>query len=75
MLRSSETDTLNLIVKMCPLGCNGQCAGIWINQTTGHKIICDCKCRHKIRQVLEVVDPATNTSYSTSFPEEKHSER
>lgn len=74
MSRSSEIDNLNLIVRICPFGCNGKCARIWINQITGHKIICICKCRHKIKQVLEVVEPDTNTSHSTSFPEREHSE-
>lgn len=47
MSRSSEIDALDLIVNRCPLGCNRQCARIWINQNTGHRIICKCKCRHK----------------------------
>jgi hypothetical protein len=39
----------DLIVNACPLGCNQECAMIWTNKTTGHRIICNCPCKHKKR--------------------------
>jgi Zn ribbon nucleic-acid-binding protein len=56
----------DLIVNICPLGCDGKCAEIWINETIGHKIICNCiKCGHnnnkKYQVLASVVDPLANT--------------
>ncbi|MGB8033297.1 MAG: hypothetical protein WCF03_05695, partial [Nitrososphaeraceae archaeon] len=44
-----QSDTLpDLIVNVCPRGCNGKCARTWINDKIGHKIICICdKCHGK----------------------------
>jgi hypothetical protein len=40
-------DLQDLILKNCPLGCDGNCAGIWVNQITGHRIACMCEnCKH-----------------------------
>jgi hypothetical protein len=36
----------NLVVYRCPLGCDGNCAGVWINDITGYRIVCKCKCKH-----------------------------
>ena len=45
-----------LIVIRCPLGCDHPCARIWINETIGHSIICQCLCGHNEKQtVLELV--------------------
>ena len=58
----------DLIVNICPLGCDGKCAEIWINETIGHKIICNCiKCGHnnkKDKALAEVVGPETNAIVS-----------
>lgn len=35
----------DLIIDGCPNGCSN-CAGIYINSTIGHKIICNCSCGH-----------------------------
>jgi Zn ribbon nucleic-acid-binding protein len=60
----------DLIVNTCPLGCDRKCAEIWINETIGHRIICDCiKCGHnnkKCKTLAEVVGPETNAIASLS---------
>jgi hypothetical protein len=35
----------DLVIDGCPNGCSN-CAGIYINSTIGHKIICKCSCGH-----------------------------
>ena len=52
------SDTIpDLIVKICPLGCDTKCAEIWINETIGHRIICKCTCGHTKNQVaLKLVE-------------------
>jgi hypothetical protein len=36
----------DLDINSCPEGC-GNCAGIYINEGTGHKIVCHCQvCSH-----------------------------
>jgi hypothetical protein len=43
----SLNDCPDLIVNQCPLGC-GNCAGVYLNQQSGHRIVCYCiKCHHK----------------------------
>jgi hypothetical protein len=43
----SLKDYPHLIVNQCPLGC-GNCAGVYLNQQSGHRIVCQCiKCHHK----------------------------
>ncbi|HZI70843.1 MAG TPA: hypothetical protein VFD60_06745 [Nitrososphaeraceae archaeon] len=37
----------DLVVNICPLGCNGACAKIWTNENTEHRIICNCECHKK----------------------------
>jgi len=58
----------DLIVNICPLGCDRKCAEIWINETIGHKIICNCiKCGHnnkKCKALAEVMGPETNARTS-----------
>jgi hypothetical protein len=63
----------DLIVNICPLGCNGKCAEIWINETIGHRIICDCiKCGHNKKRYLNkemkalgsVVGPVANAIHN-----------
>jgi hypothetical protein len=58
----------DLIVNICPLGCDRKCAEIWINETIGHKIICNCiKCGHdnkKCKALAEAVGPETNARTS-----------
>ena len=35
----------DLILNVCPLGCDGKCRKVWINEETGHRIVCTCiKC-------------------------------
>jgi hypothetical protein len=37
----------DLIIGKCLFGCdNANCAAIWINVDTGHRIICACKCNN-----------------------------
>lgn len=58
-----------LIVNRCPLGCGTQCARIWINETIGHSINCQCLCGHNEKQtVLELVgdNRGSNTVYAES---------
>jgi len=36
----------DLVTDQCPLGC-GNCAEIYVNSVTGHRIVCKCnKCHH-----------------------------
>ena len=59
----------SLIVNQCPLGCDCPCAKIWINETIGHSIICQCLCGHNEKQtVLELVggNRESNTVYAES---------
>jgi hypothetical protein len=37
--------TPDLIVEQCPMGCS-QCAGIYVNVQTGHRIVCKCICHY-----------------------------
>jgi hypothetical protein len=47
----------DLILCVCPLGCNEKCGRIWINKTIRHRIVCKCPCGHNKRQVaLDSVD-------------------
>lgn len=41
----------DLIINICPLGCNRKCVGIWINSIIGHRIICKCPCKHNQAEV------------------------
>lgn len=62
-----------LIVYRCPLGCGRPCARIWINETIGHSIICECLCGHDKKQtVLDMVggNRESNTSAESSFLED-----
>ena len=34
-------------VDTCPFGCTRECERIWINNVTGHRIICTCKICHE----------------------------
>lgn len=43
----------DLKLKTCPLGCDNKCLRVWINEITGHKIICKCECKHKIASSVE----------------------
>lgn len=45
----------DLIVNICPLGCDRKCARIWINETINHRVICKCPCGHKKRVALQLV--------------------
>ena len=49
----------DLILNVCPLGCDGKCEGIWYNEITGHRIICKCTCEHK-RIASLVEEPETD---------------
>lgn len=42
----SLKDYPDLIVNLCPLGC-GNCAEVYVNQQSGHRIVCHCMCNHK----------------------------
>jgi hypothetical protein len=58
----------DLVVNICPLGCDGKCAEIWINEAIGHRIICDCiKCGHnnkKCETLGEIREPETNAIHN-----------
>jgi Zn ribbon nucleic-acid-binding protein len=59
----------DLIVNICPLGCDGKCAEIWINDAIDHRIICDClKCGHnnnkKCETLAEVERPVANAIHN-----------
>lgn len=68
----------DIVLEVCPLGCNRRCSEIWINEIIGHRIICKCtKCDHdKKEKALQVVvgSPATsvtrNDVQSSSFGKE-----
>jgi hypothetical protein len=47
ILMQQSSSIPDLVVNICPLGCDGTCARIWINESIGHKIICNCQCGHK----------------------------
>jgi hypothetical protein len=59
----------DLIVNLCPLGCNQTCGRIWVNGIIDHRIICECKCGHnKNDQVLvSVENPVPNTTHNTQL--------
>ena len=58
-------DLSDLVLNHCPLGCDGDCARIWINEITNHKIICKCECKHK-ETLAEVWDPIANVTDGSS---------
>ena len=43
----------DLIVNLCPLGCDGKCVKIWNNQKIHHRIICICTKCHGKRELDE----------------------
>ncbi|MGB7954967.1 MAG: hypothetical protein WCF23_13390 [Candidatus Nitrosopolaris sp.] len=44
----------DLVVSICPFGCNKKCDGLWINEQTGHRIVCLCTCHERNKQALEM---------------------
>ena len=51
----------DLVVNICPFGCNTKCNKLWINKQTSHQIICLCTCHERKDQALETVrGPASN---------------
>jgi hypothetical protein len=39
----------DLVLEVCPLGCDKKCSEVWINETIGHRIVCRCKkCNHGV---------------------------
>ncbi len=64
----NEQNLLDIVLEVCPLGCNGKCSQIWINEIIGHRIVCKCtKCDHDKREkVLDViVGSASSNSHTT----------
>ncbi len=59
----------DLILSVCPLGCNRKCAGMWKNEITGHRIICICECNHK-QTLARVWDPEANILVESSSSSE-----
>ena len=43
---TESTTCKDLIIDKCPLGCT-YCHEIYLNEQTGHRIVCKCKCNHK----------------------------
>jgi hypothetical protein len=41
----------DIIINICPLGCDIECAKIWMNESIGNRIICRCLCGHNKKQV------------------------
>ena len=42
----TSTQITDLYINECPMGC-GNCAGIYVNEITGHRIVCQCRaCDH-----------------------------
>jgi hypothetical protein len=46
----------DLVIGNCPLGCNGTCTAIWINDSIGHRIVCNCVCHYKKEVALVQVE-------------------
>ena len=63
----------DLIVMICPFGCNRKCEGIWMNEITGHRIICNCRCKHK-ETLARVWDPEANVIEEISSSQERAQE-
>jgi hypothetical protein len=44
--KPSRTHVPDLFTNECPVGC-GNCAGVYVNEVTGHRIVCHCRaCGH-----------------------------
>jgi hypothetical protein len=67
-----EKNLQDLILEACPLGCNGKCSEVWINEIIAHRIMCKCTkgCHNKKGKALEVVvgSPATNAAHNDVQP-------
>lgn len=50
--------TIYLVLNRYPLGCRN-CRKTWINEITGHRIICQCKCKHNMT-LAHVSKPRAN---------------
>jgi len=62
-LKISPATLPDLIVSICPFGCNGTCQKVWLNETIDHRIICKCKkCNHNKKRLAlaEVEGPEAN---------------
>ncbi len=54
----TKSNLTDLVVDSCPQGCDN-CSGLYINELTGHKIVCHCTC-HRCRGVIEAFNLADN---------------
>lgn len=66
----------DLIVDTCPFGCDTKCDKQWVNELTGHQIVCVCTCyQHKkkggaLGMVGEPGSSAIRNVEPSSYPEE-----
>ena len=52
----------DLILENCPLGCDGKCSEVWVNQITGHRIVCICEiCEHT---KIESIDKSGDSEFA-----------
>jgi hypothetical protein len=59
----------DLIISICPLGCNKACVQIWTNDSIEHRIICNCVCHYKKDAALvQVEGPDAKATSTYSHP-------
>jgi hypothetical protein len=64
MVNTQIGDLSDLVLNRCPLGCRN-CAEVWINETTNHRIVCKCVCKHK-ETLARTWEPQANAESSLS---------
>jgi hypothetical protein len=68
-------------IASCLFGCNnGNCAGVWVNYNTGHRIVCECECSNhkkeekKGRRAREQARQPANTLEDAEHPQQRRTQ-
>jgi hypothetical protein len=60
-------------VDTCPFGCATECERIWINNVTGHRIICTCKvCHENEKEALDYKIRDATKGVGFTRPQHQH---
>lgn len=64
--QKNEHSLSDIILEICPLGCDRKCSELWINKIIGHRIVCKCtKCNHdKKGKELDLVGSGKSNAQS-----------
>jgi hypothetical protein len=64
----NEHNLSDIILEVCPLGCNRKCSELWINEIIRHRIVCKCtNCNHdKKEKASEVVVGSASSNATTT---------